>query len=366
MAQPFQPYNKINVKDSISPNLEISPEMSQRAYLNILEDMQTEKTDMEQQRIATFNIMEDISEAQEELKKRYSELDALKDLVQELGSSLKTTVVLNKLVKALKQTLPPSTNLSYIIPSVDPGKPSNLIYIHAITPLSAIYLNALQENFKLSFDLLPTKIQRREEIAKWIYGKFFFEFIEGTKDGDTTSSPLSIFNVPLIVRDEMLGVINISSPQPNLFTEKDINITNTMVGATASTISRLRQLLDSEQSRVQSLVESLTNGVIMFDQDLRVTMSNPVARQMTGLPSQGFYLSELTKLFTGAVAAAADKELFVSFGDKISQTLETGEVTHIEEAHISRFSYEVFVNIQSAIMKKISLAGRLFYTILPI
>lgn len=42
---PMQKQSKrVNTNDFLNPNLEISPELEQRAYLNILEDMQERKT----------------------------------------------------------------------------------------------------------------------------------------------------------------------------------------------------------------------------------------------------------------------------------------------------------------------------------
>ncbi len=57
-------------------NLEISPEQSQRAYLNILEDMQDEKKAIQDQRIAIFNVLEDISDAKEKVEHEKARIDA--------------------------------------------------------------------------------------------------------------------------------------------------------------------------------------------------------------------------------------------------------------------------------------------------
>ena len=348
-------------EDSMNSNLEVSPELSQRAYLNILEDMQNDKEEMENQRIATFNIMEDISEAQEMLKKRYTDLDTLKDLVQQLGSSLKMTVVMKQLTFALQRALSASVNVAYVILSSDPGKPSNIMYIHARFPIGKPYLDSIEKNITNSFDSLLTETPRTKKIEEWISGKFFFEFIKGTQNNDLLE-PNSILTIPLVVDDILLGLVNVSSVERGLFLNEEKELINTMVSATANTISRLRQLLDSEQSRIQSLVESLSNGVIMFDLNQKVTMSNPIAQQMTGLPRDGFYITEFTKLFTDA-AAAADKELLLAFEEKINETLQLGISTHIEEANISRFNYEVFITPVYDYKKKL-LAGQLFYMIL--
>lgn len=323
--------SKLNTASGFE-KLAITPELEQKVLFSLLEDMSGEKEKLAEQAKVNVSILEDINNAQEELKKRYAELDTLKDLIKELGSSLKTAIVLQTLLKALKKILPESVNFAYAIPSPDPGAPSNLIYVHSSAAIGQEYLNCVKKNIELSFDVLPAAVKRKEELVEWIHGKFIFEFVKGTRDNKNIKQPLSSFNAPFVVRDEVLGVINISSFESDLFAEKDINLVHTMVGATASTISRLRQLLQSEQSRIASLVESLSNGVIMFDLDQRVTMSNPMAQKMTGLPREGFYLSEFTKLFEEAV-----------LDEKISQVLQKGQDSQIAGAILSRFTYELFI-----------------------
>jgi signal transduction histidine kinase len=345
MVQKYQ--TRTTTDDFISPNLKISPEDSQRAYLNILEDMQAEQTQMERQRIATFNIMEDITESQEVLRQRYNELDTLKKLIQNLGLSLKTTVVLGNLVSAIRQTFPATTNLAYVIPPIDPGKFSSIMYVHAAEPLSSDYLLEIKKSLELEFDSLPTDFLNKKRMCEWVRGKFLYEFVEGIKQEKGNQQPHSIFNIPLIIGDELFGILNVSSRKSGLFTEAEVELSNTMVKATSNTIARLRQLLDSEQSRIQSLVETSSNGWVLFDVDKRITMANKSAQKMTGLPAKGFYLSELTKLFKGAAAAAAaaaDKNTLKVFDHKIIQVLESGQEQHMEEVHISRFTYEVFLN----------------------
>ena len=294
--------------------------------LKIINDLRENQIDSENQRKAVFNILEDVDESQEELKKRYSELNVIKRLVQNLGDSLQTKTIMETLVLALKEAFSEEVNFAFVIPSFNSTNFSNSIYIYASSPLNNKYLKTIKKSIEGSINSTSDELKIKKKLVKWINSRFLYEFTEGRKNDNDTKQPLSIFNVSLVVRDELLGIINISSFKSASFTKKDIDFANTTINITASTISRLRQLLDSEQSRTQSLVKSLSNGVIMFGLDKKVTMSNQAAQKMTGFPERGFYLSEFAKLLDNQ----DEKEVV----QKISETLKTGESHSFEEIKI--------------------------------
>ena len=66
-----------------------------------------------------------------------------------------------------------------------------------------------------------------------------------------------------------------------------------------------------------------------------VIMANPVAAKLTGLPSEGFSLSEFIRLFQGKIAIDLEKT--------IEQVLANGKAAHIEEVCIVSFFYEMFI-----------------------
>ncbi|MGB2762499.1 MAG: ATP-binding protein [Minisyncoccales bacterium] len=276
------------------------------------------------------------------LQKRYADLDILKELVQELGDSLKIDTVFNRLISALKKTMSPSANFSFIITPPDPAKPSNTMYMYATGTVGKTYLDSVKNDMVHSLELLPKEVSGNKDLMKWIHSEFNFEVLGGLRDDASTLTPSSFYSRPLMVSNELLGILNVSSGEPKLFIKQNVALIDTMAVATASTISRLRQLLESEQSRIASLVESLSNGLIMFDLNQRVTLSNPAAQKMTGLPAQGFYLSEFVKLFK---EADIDKQ--------IEQTLQTGNVAQVAEANLARFAYEIFITPVHDYEKKI-------------
>ena len=78
--------------------------------------------------------------------------------------------------------------------------------------------------------------------------------------------------------------------------------------------------------------EGSSNGVIMFDVNKRIILANPAAQRMTGFPGEGFYLSELYKLFSA-----------IGLAQKISDLLTSGTASHFQEVTVVKFTYEMFI-----------------------
>ncbi len=304
----------------------------EKALMNILEDMQKDKKLIENQRKAILNTLEDVQEAQRKLQKRYLELNVLKDLLQELGYTMKIEDIFKRMVKALKQVLPESVNISYVVSPRISGMSPDLLYVHARTPVGKKYLDLVIWDIRMSFKGLPDSLRKKKELKKWIKTDFRTEFIGGELDTASKTLPHSLFSSSLSVGDDMIGFINVSSSKDSLFSKEDITLVNTILGASAGAILRLSYIFESEEMRIRSLVKGLSDGILMFDENKMVTMINPAAKKITGLSSPVFPFSEFSKIFKT-----------IDLDNKADKTLKEGEVIKIGEANLERFVYEIVI-----------------------
>ncbi|MBI3589208.1 MAG: PAS domain-containing protein [Candidatus Liptonbacteria bacterium] len=90
------------------------------------------------------------------------------------------------------------------------------------------------------------------------------------------------------------------------------------------------------QDIITNLLPAIPDGVFMFDRDQKVIIANPAATKLTGLPQEGFYLPEFTKLFK--------KRVKVDIDEVIKNVLSKGVSSHIEELSLVRFFYEMFIS----------------------
>ena len=96
-------------------------------------------------------------------------------------------------------------------------------------------------------------------------------------------------SAPLMRRGTVVGAIVILALRESAFPEARVRLLHTIAAQASLTLDRLRTLHEEEETRLQSIIDSMPNGVIMTDLALNVAYSNPAARRtlefLTGDPS---------------------------------------------------------------------------------
>ncbi|MFW6158911.1 MAG: GAF domain-containing protein [Planctomycetota bacterium] len=102
---------------------------------------------------------------------------------------------------------------------------------------------------------------------------------------DTSGSAAnrSLLAVPLEAGGQAVGMICLASCRENVFSGEDAELLHNIVRKMAETVERLRQTIRGEQEKMQSMVASMTEGVVMFDAQDQLVVLNPAARGMLGL-----------------------------------------------------------------------------------
>jgi GAF domain-containing protein/signal transduction histidine kinase len=111
----------------------------------------------------------------------------------------------------------------------------------------------------------------------------------------------SVIAVPLITKDEPLGVLILSSPKLDYFGEAQLQLLSTIANEIAIVIhnaelysyindlaSQLAEAYEQqreETSKSQAILQSVTEGVIVLDEQQHVVLFNPAAEQVLGIPA---------------------------------------------------------------------------------
>jgi len=96
----------------------------------------------------------------------------------------------------------------------------------------------------------------------------------------------SLFQVPLMLRGKKLaGIFFVGAERENAFSESNVRLFNTVGYHLSTSIDRIHSFLVEEQKRRESLVEHLSEGIILLDDKGYILLVNPKARE---------YLSYLT------------------------------------------------------------------------
>ena len=78
--------------------------------------------------------------------------------------------------------------------------------------------------------------------------------------------------------------------EKGLYKEEEMTILYKITHQASQAVTRLQEVVQTEQRKVNSMVESMTEGVIMTDQDYRLLVVNPAAKRILGLTAKTILL----------------------------------------------------------------------------
>ncbi len=125
--------------------------------------------------------------------------------------------------------------------------------------------------------MAPTTTELEPEV---ILRSFGLEQVDPSADCVTGIE--SAFQVPIVEpgSGDLSGLLFIGAEAEDAFTDGHVRLLYTVAGQASSAIQRLRARLVAEQERMEGLVDSLSDGVLLLDGDGRIVLANPAARRM--------------------------------------------------------------------------------------
>ena len=285
-----------------------------------------------QEKLATLNNL---------LQKRHYELEALKALSAELVDVVELWQAID-LVNAYLWEIIDYSVAAYIIFDATEDTFNSRVYLKEVA--SAEYLTEVKKTL-ITYIAQNAQVEVSSIAQGYIDENKQFKMAQfGVPVSSTgVAQPNSGFVIPLGLGDKTLGALYISSSKADLYkTESEQELVRSMASIASISIVRLQELISSQHSMNQSLVESLNNGVIMFNNHQKIVLMNPAAQKMTGLMNDDYSVTELFSLFPD-----------IKLESMIRESIQTGQIMHIEEAPVSKFFYEMYISPVRDAKKKI-------------
>lgn len=94
----------------------------------------------------------------------------------------------------------------------------------------------------------------------------------------------SYVNIPVIIGNELLGLINISSSKPKLFDYDQAAVLFNITNQAAVAVGQLQTMLESEKGKLIGIIAAMTDGVMMVDLDNQLEIYNPAVVDLLELP----------------------------------------------------------------------------------
>lgn len=231
---------------------------------------------VEKQKLTVENkrLQEETEQQRDELKKRVSELEMFYEISNAVSYTFDGRELLKIIISSLKKVI------DYDICSIfiSDGERGNLtmgIPVGVNENFRQEAKNDVINAFaKLSNKSLDNSTINEEVIAT----------IDAVKKD--TLQMKSSFNLPLVVENRILGILGVYSGRENTFSPADERILSTIANQTAMAVKGLQSIITDEKSRIKAMVDSMVEGVIMFDKREEIVILNPQAKRLLGFSRQ--------------------------------------------------------------------------------
>ena len=299
------------------------------------EDLESKIKELDGQRQATLNILEDISESKEDLENLNSsledksmELESLKSFSDALTEVFDLNEILNTVSQHLERAIKYSVATFLIFDSTAPHGYIFRAYLRK--PVTKSFIISTQNEFER---FLSYRLKMRQKNAKPIEIVSAPQTIGHSVDNKIKNEPASTFILPLTVGDKLLGAFHVAISDTNQNSVKNSKgFFNAMAATLSVAISRLQTVNKIQNSKTETLVQNLNDGVIMFNKEKNIVLINVAAKKITGIKDERVGLESIYKNLK-----KFNIEKIIS-----DKTLK-GEIKMINEVAIGKFHYEILI-----------------------
>ena len=235
-------------------------------------------------------LTKNIKKTNKELQKKLDELSLLYESNKEISYTLDYQELLKIIMDSLYKVVDYQVCASLLF-----GEEGGKMNIRVANPVSELFIGEVKSKLL--------------ESVTYITGKNFF--VEGnlsvrierkgkvqSAEGEHKGKVKSFFNVPLTFQDKLVGMINVSSLKENAFSDNDIRIIYPLANQASMAIERLKTIVSTEKSKMDAMVRSMLEGVIMIDTQGEIAIMNPAAKKLLGFnPANQVTSQQLARSF---------------------------------------------------------------------
>ena len=219
-----------------------------------------------------------LREVNSEHRQRRFELEALKSLSDRLTNVVDITEAVRSINAYLGDILEYDAAVFFIL---DPSETGGIIYqAYLRSPVGPAFLQGMAAS-------VGEFVRRQDNgglASAWSDARRDGPVIlGGTQADEVRDKPGSALSLPLVLGGATLGVIHVAAKDKERYRTAQGWLTDAMVVTFILFLVRLQTLVRSQRSRTEALVQSLGDGVVMYNERGEVSLINPSALNALGL-----------------------------------------------------------------------------------
>lgn len=217
---------------------------------------------------------QELARREAEMSRRMYELAILKELGERIGYSLNVQQIVDVITGSLHQFIPYSV-ASYMLLETE----RIMFRAHLERSVHRAFIDDVRNRMLKSLGALLDRDLSRERVEEVLSGAILLEDLE---------SPVqSFFNIPLVIGDRVVGVLTVAHTEAGLYQEAEMTILYKITNQASQAVTRLQEVVHTEERKLNAMMESMDEGVVMVDRDFRLVVANPAARAAAGITREG-------------------------------------------------------------------------------
>ncbi|MFH1522884.1 MAG: ATP-binding protein [Patescibacteria group bacterium] len=259
---------------------------------------------------------------EKEMQRKMYELAILKELGDRIGYSLNIQKIVDIITGSLQQFIEFAV-VSYML-----LQPEKIIFkVHLEESVSRIFVDDIRDRMLNSLSALLNRDFKKSQIEEILSGAILIEEMD---------TPVrSFFNIPLVIGDSVEGVLTVSHTKTGLYKEEETTILYKITKQASRAVTQLHEVIETEQRKLNAMVESITEGVVMTDKDFRILVANPAARKVVGIEEKG-----VVNIFNFIDNLEGKFDIL----GKLEESVKLDKVLEINEVMIGSHYYQIFVS----------------------
>ncbi len=207
----------------------------------------------------------DLAKRKKEIDQKIYETLILREIGERIGYELNLSKILDTIVGSLNKLIPFSV-ISYAL--WDPGKNKIDLRFHLEETVNRGFLEEMKNQ-------MLAKLGRNEEILETVTGTIIDE---GIKD-----KLASLWLLPLTINEQNMGILAVANKRAGLYKGPEMEILNKILAQANRAVANLEKVLATEEEKLNTMVASMSDGVLMLDANLGLAVINPAAAGLLGL-----------------------------------------------------------------------------------
>ncbi len=195
----------------------------------------------------------------------------LKEITDRISSSLDVNEALEIIAGSLEKVVSYST-VSYL--TRDKGG-KLVCKCHLEESVSRAFVEDVKKKMCAALRVLSDTDISEEDVKLVQFGTIFDE---------RSKDPVrAFFNLPMIVGGKVVGIINVASRNVVPYEEEETEVLYSIVAQAGATITKIKTLIAEETGKVDSMLASLAEGIIMVTAFQEVAVINEKAKEILGI-----------------------------------------------------------------------------------